>query len=173
VNRSELVRTAMIWDAVAGQAIARARVAREELADQAKAELAEQGTAVTWRLLELATVTLPVSHETIVVNDRDALLKWTKARHPDEVEHIEQVRAAFLIALPLRCHADADYVCDNETGEVVPGLVLRAGGQPGTLSIRALPDAKRVLADVASNVLESIAAAMTEPHDEIPDGGTP
>lgn len=160
MNRAETVRQALIWEAAARKAYARAAVWRGQLDADARAELAEQGTAPTWRLPQLATVTLPVSQESIVVSDAEALTKWVQANHPDEVETVTRVRPAFEQRLLAEAEPDGDVVTDGE-GTVVPGLSVRPGGVPQSLRFVPTRDAKQVLGEAAEQVLARVAEALS------------
>lgn len=162
-SRADLLRSVLIWEQVAKRARTLAAGMRGRLDEQARAELATQGTAPTWRLPDLATVTLPVSRETIVVDDEAALLKWAKERMPDAVETIEQLRPRAVNDLMARAQIAAGGVVCLDDGEIVPGLGVRAGGQPGSLSIRATAEAKAVVEMAATNVLDAVASALGEP----------
>jgi hypothetical protein len=168
MNRAELVRTVLVWQTVADRARDRAAIARTALTEQARDEWSVQGVAPTWRMPDLATVTLPVSHESITVTDVEALTKWVAQRYPEEIERIERIREAFLSVLPGRLRADGGVVCDPGTGEIVPGVGVRAGGVPGTLSVRPTADARAVLVAAAEDILVAVGAALDEPHDEQP-----
>lgn len=170
MNRADLVRSALVWEQVAAEARRRAGEAREQLAADARAELSEQGTAPTWRMPDLATVTLPVSKESVTLADIDALTKWAAERYPSEVEMVAQIRPAWIAAIPQWTTVEGDVVCDAATGEIVPGLAVRPGGQPGALTIRASTAAKAVLAAGVEDIVAAVAGALSEPHDERPDG---
>lgn len=166
MNRADMTRQALIWDAVAVEARRRSGIYRDQLADAARTELAEQGVAPTWRLPDLATVTLPVSRETAYVADLEALTKWAAARHPAEME--ETLRPAFVAALLSRLATADGIAVDHETGEVIPGVGVRPGGQPGSLTIKATAAAKPVVAHAVEDIVSAVAGALDEPHEEQP-----
>lgn len=161
MTRADLVRTVLVWEAVARQANAKAAEAREQLSADARAELEEQGTAPTWRLPDLATITLPVTKRAIVVADADALTKWAAERRPDDVEVVTQYRPASLKALLAQVRDD-DGLTYLDGGESVPGLAVREGGQPRTLTIRPSSDAVAVLDAAAGDIVSAVAAALAE-----------
>jgi hypothetical protein len=162
-TRADLVRSILIWDRVAASAAKVAAELREQLARDARAEYAEQGTAPTWRLPDLATVTLPVSRQTVAVADQAALTAWMATRRPEQVQTVQQIRPAGLKALLGQiCVVDGDLPTLDD-GELVPGLTVRPGGQPRALTLRAAPEATAVLDAEADAVLGSIAAALGEP----------
>lgn len=158
MNRYEMIRRTLLWEQVAAAARAKAAELREELTEAARAELAEQGTAPTWRLPDLATVTLPISKESVYVSDQDAVTKWVAERHPDEIEEIVQVRPGFLMLLTGSEH-DGENVFDRH-GEVIPGLSVRPGGQPGSLAFRPSREAKAVLAAAATETVDALTEAV-------------
>lgn len=158
-----MIRQTLLWEQVAAAARAKAAKFREELTADAQVEYAEQGTAPTWRLPDIGTVSLPVSRETVYVTDEAALLAWVKVHYPEEVETQERVRPAFLGGLIGAVEPAGDVACIPLTGTVVPGLAVREGGQPGSLSFRPSPDAKRVAAAGAERLVESLESAIGQP----------
>jgi hypothetical protein len=169
MNRADQVRQALIWEAAAKRAYARAAQWKARLAADARAEFEEQGTAPTWRLPDLASVWLPVSHETVHVADPEAFAKWVQATHPGEVETVVQVRPAFQTATVQAARVDGEQVLDAE-GTVIPGLAVKAGGEPLALQMRATDGAKPVLAEAAETVLANVAAALHLPPVPDEDG---
>jgi hypothetical protein len=153
MNRAEMVRQILRWESISAAASSKAKELRAELAAQAVAEFTDQGVAPSWSIPGLGTAVLPVSKATIQVADPGALTKWAKVHHPDQVETIEQVRAVAVEAIVSRLVADETGVVDPETGELVPGLVIRPGGKPGALTLRLDSTAKReAAADAAAEV---------------------
>ena len=169
MSRADDIRLAMLWEQVARAARDRAAVHRQGLADQAAAEVAA-GVVPTWRLPDLATVTLPVSREAPIVTDPAALAAWCERHHPTEVETLRQVRASYLPALLSALECDGDVVCDPDTGEVIPGLGVRPGGQVGALSIRPAAGVRDVLAREVGGLVDALAATLGETPgtDEVP-----
>jgi hypothetical protein len=165
-----VVRQALIWEAAAKKAYARAARWREQLDADARAELAEQGTAPTWRLPDLAMVTLPVSKETVVVADLDRLAKWVQSTHPTEVETVVQVRPAFVTRLLAVARVDGELAVDGE-GTVIPGLSVRPGGVPQTLRFTPTPEARLVLGEAAERVLDLVAVSLHLPAPPLPPEG--
>lgn len=161
MNRAEMVSTILTWEAVATRAQTMAAELRGQLAEDARAELEEQGTAPSWRIADLATVTLPVSKPAVMVADPVALTKWMIARRPAEVELT--VRPASLKALLRQVGADGDLVFIPGDGEVVPGLEVRPGGQPKALTIRADPAGMAQISAEADDIMTAVAAALDEP----------
>lgn len=162
MNRADAVK-AIVWlDQVAARAKLEAAAIRAAIEADAKAELAEQGTAPTWRLPDLGTVALSVSHEAVVVADEDAFTKWVAERYPTEVVQVLRVRPAWRAGFLDRAGAYPAAVgelvaVDPETGEIVPGLVVRPGGQPVGITIRPSTEAKQVYAAVAERSLKRLA----------------
>lgn len=157
MNRTQLT-TAVIWlDAIAEAAKAKSAELRADLAADAKAEYEEQGTAPTWRIPDVATVSASVSHEAAYVDDERAFVRWVTERYPDEV--VTSVRPSWQKAFLSAATIDGDSVADRSTGEVVPGLGVREGGRLTGVSIRATSDAKGVFAAVAEHSLKELAAS--------------
>lgn len=158
MNRADTVRGVLLWEGVADAAKAKAAAFREQLNADARNEYDEQGTAPTWRLKDIGTVTLPLSTETPYVADLDALTKWAAERYPDQIETITQLRAAFVAALLARVEVDEGQVIDTTTGEIVPGVGVREGGLPKALSIRPAAAAKTVIRVAADEVVGRLEA---------------
>jgi hypothetical protein len=156
VNRFELIRRTLMWQQVAAAARAKESALRDQLTADARAEYAEQGTAPTWRLPDIGTVSLPVSKETVYVADEAALLAWVKEHYAGEVETLERVRPAFLGGLLSAVEPAGDVACVPLTGQVIPGLAVRQGGAPGSLSFRPSTLAKQVAAEGAARLVDSV-----------------
>lgn len=155
MNRTELV-TAVIWlDELAKAAKAEAAKLRADLAADACAELEEQGTAPTWRIPDVATVAASVSHAAVYVDDEDTFTAWVQKRYPTET--VVRVRPAWLAGYLQRAVGSVGVVADPDSGEVVPGLVLRRGGDFAGISIRPTSDARAVFAAVAGKSLRELA----------------
>lgn len=159
MNRTERLQEVLKLEGIAAAATTRAQYYREELAFDARDELAREGSAPTWRMPDLATVTLAVSKEVPYVKDEDALLKWCKTQYPDHVETVEKVLSSFRAHLLVRSIVSGDTVVDENTGEIIPGLGVRPGGQPGSLSIRASHAARAVFTALGEKALEDILTA--------------
>lgn len=167
MKRFEVIRQTLLWESIAAAAQAKAARLRDELNTEALAEFETHGTAPTWRPPDLATVTLPVSRDTVFVSDANALLQWVVKRHPTEVERIRQVRPGFVVALLASVdHDGRNVVSPDGSGEIVPGLAVRAGGRPGALSFRPTSHARSILAAAAEAVVDRIdieAPVVLEP----------
>lgn len=161
MNRQEAVE-AIVWlDALAAQARTEAAKYRADLLADARAEFEEQGTAPTWRIPDVATVAASVSHASVYVCDETAFTRWVAARYPTEVETIERVRAAWQAGFLVRALGSVGIVNDPETGEVVPGLAIRPGGQFAGVSIRPTAAAKEVFTALADAGLRQLAASAS------------
>lgn len=160
MNRVEMVQQILTLEAVANAAKARAEVLRLELSTAARAELEEQGTAPTWRMPELGTVQLPLSQESFSVRDPEALAAWVAKRYPTEVQTKPVVRPSFVGILLETAKSNGDAACDPETGEVIPGMAVRSGGQPQSLRVTPDRDAKAAFAAVG----ELLVARILDPE---------
>jgi hypothetical protein len=69
------------------------------------------------------------------------------------------VRPAFLAALMARLHLEGATAVDTATGEEVPGLGVRPGGVPKSLSIRPSAEASAVFGEAGRQML----ARLVEP----------
>ncbi len=166
-RREDLVARALLLDQVAAAAREESQQLRARLQEQAHSEFAAGGGAPTWRLPDLATVTLPVSQTRVVVTDEAALTKYVAARYPHNVE--PRIRPAFMKPLLEQLVTrDGDRVIDDE-GTAVPGLAVQHGGQPGSISVRPNADAKKRAAYEARVMLAAVLAAAEEPHSEDPE----
>lgn len=172
MNRAEVIRQIFLWDRVAAQAKARAGRFRAMLQAEANAEFEEQGTAPTWRLPEIASVVLPVTHTSAVVRDEKALAKWVSVRRPDEVEM--RVRSSYVEALRKGARIEGDVVMDKE-GTVIPGMAVEPGGVPRSVTLTPEAGAKVVATEAADRVLDAVAASLDLPpvpepaEAEVPD----
>lgn len=175
MNRTDRVREILRLEGLADAAKKRAAEHRAALDAEARTELEQHGTAPSWRLPDIGTVTLPLTKEAPVIADIEALTKWCLERHPDEVETVHQVRASFQAALLARVVCDGDVVVDPATGEIVPGVAVRVGGVPQSLSIRPSRTARAAYAAAAAELLDGLALLAEEvpghlePSD-VPDG---
>jgi hypothetical protein len=167
VNRTERLQEVLRLEGLAAAANARAKTFREELSAEARDELAREGSAPTWRMPDLATITLSVSKESPYVADEHQLLQWCKERHPGEVETVEQVRGAFRSKLLVDAIIDGEAVVDPATGEVVPGVGVRPGGVPQSLTIRPSHAARTVYAAMGERTLEDLLAGDAEPQGHL------
>lgn len=134
----------MRLEGLATAATAAARALRDELDTEARDEYARTAAAPTWRMSDLGTATLPITKEAVAVADINALLAWTRERHPEQIRTVEEVEPAFQSWLIANCVRADGAAVHPETGEVVPGLTVRPGGVPRSLSWRPEP-ATRVL----------------------------
>lgn len=157
MNRAEMTRRVLLLEAAAAQLVTRAKTIRDELNADARAEFEEQGSAQTWRF-DIGTWSQGISKEAPTVSDSAALAGWVKQRYPSEV--LEVVNPAFQKALLARLSPVGEVVSDPATGEVVPGLGVRPGGQP--LSLRFTPngDAQAVALEAAGQLVEQVAGAL-------------
>lgn len=167
MSRADMVKNILVLEEFAAEAKKLAAVQRLQLDEQARKELAEHGTAPTWRMPEIAQVVLPLSKQKIEVSNPEQLLAWVQHRHPGEVETVTTtaIRASFLTVLTggSALKVDGDVVVDPDTGEIVPGLSVRKGGQPGTLRITAEPGVRAVVGAAVAEMLGTAHAAIAGP----------
>jgi len=157
VTRTELTQ-AIIWlDQVAAKAKEESAKLRSDLAVDARAEFVEQGTAPTWRIPDVATITASVTHESVGVADDAAFVSWVAVRYPTEVETVTVVRPAWRAYLLTQAVVNGEVACLPDTGEVVPGLSVRAGGDFAGIAIRATAAAKAAFGAVAGEALRQMA----------------
>lgn len=163
MNRTERLQEVLRLEGLAAAASARAKTYRDELSLEARDELAREGSAPTWRVTDLATITLAVSKETPYILDDYLLLQWCKDRYPEHVETVEQVKGAFRSRLLVEAIISGDSVVDGATGEVVPGAAVRPGGVPQSLTIRPSHAARSVYAAMGERTLEDLLATAPVP----------
>jgi hypothetical protein len=167
MNRTDRAREIARREALGAAWAASAKTLRQELAAEAVAEFEEHGNGVTWTMRDLGRITLPLTEEAAYITDIGHLLKWAKERHPENVETVEQVRAAFQSWLIGNATvAEGGVAVHPETGEVIPGMGVREGGQPKSLSITIARDAKALLASYAER---EVAQSLHAEFGEVPD----
>jgi hypothetical protein len=162
MSRQEDISHILLWEQLAAKAKAKANAIREQLAEDARAELKEQGTAPTWKVHEVGVVTLSVSHETVYVRDEAALLDWVRHYDGDGIERTERVKPAFLGALLDAVAHDGEAVFTPD-GTVVSGLGVRPGGLPLALSFRPTHDARQVAGAVADKLIGEFEQQLSGP----------
>lgn len=167
MNRADVIRQILLWERVAEQATARAAVFRQQLQADAAAEFDEQGTAPSWRLPDVAQVVLPVSRTAPVVADHEALAKWVSLVRPAEVEL--RVRPAYVKALRDAARVEGDVVIDKD-GTVIPGMEVRPGGNPGSVTLTPESAGKEAAVEAAGRVLDLVAVSL---HLPAPDFAAP
>lgn len=124
---------------------------------------AEEGSADTWRLPGgLVTANLSTGGAEIV--DRPAFLSWLALRHPTEVERklirvtevrndrwLKQLLGRLVPMDPEELEPGEGTPCVEDSGEIIPGVVWRAGDRLVSVSIRPDADITRRLAAVATD----------------------
>lgn len=161
MNRLDATREVLILEAAATQLRERAKAVRLNLDADARAELAEHGSAPTWRLADLGTWSLPVSKDAVYVADDAALLAWVKeepTRLDEVVESVERVKPWYVAELLRMARVVDGYAIDDD-GTVIPGLGVRPGGVPQTLRFKPSSDALAVVDQAAAQVAGQV---MTE-----------
>jgi hypothetical protein len=168
MNRADVIRQILLWERVAEQATARAAAFRQQLQANAVAELTEQGTAPSWRSPEVGLVFLPVSKTAPVVTDHEALAKWVSLTRPSEVEM--RVRPAYVKALRDGARIEGDVVTDRD-GTVIPGMEVRPGGNPGSVTFTPETPAREAAAEAAGRVLDLVAVSLHLPPPDFDADG--
>jgi hypothetical protein len=159
VNRTELVTRIVFFDQIAARAKEAAQALRNDLTADARAEFEEQGTAPTWRIPEVATVATAVTHEAPGLADEAAFVAWVRERYPTEVETVHRARPAWMAPFLASLAASGDDAVDTSTGEVVPGITMRPGGNFAGVSIRPTAQGKAIIGAVAGAALEKVTAS--------------
>lgn len=158
MSRLDDLREVLWLEALASEALAEAGKRRAKLQLDAEAEYKRDGHAGTWNFPEIAKVILPVSRTAVVVTDAAKFQRWVEDYHPAEIVTTSEVRPSFQKNLIENvADSDGDVVFMPGSGEVIPGLGVRAGGTPRAITIKAEPGAKEVLALSAAEGLKRIA----------------
>lgn len=167
IDPEAATKAVVMLEQLAAAAKSRAGVLREQLGEYARAEHARTNAGVTWRYPDLASVVLPITEQTAVVSDPDALLEWVARNQPDQVEHIERVRKAFVdYLINFSVCEDGRVLLD---GEEIPGMAVRPGGVPLSLAIRVGKGAKQLFPQLADEALRQLAAGPLAPVLAIPE----
>lgn len=89
---------------------------------------AEPGNRTPWRVDGQPVGTVAVTEGAVRarVADSDALLRWVRANHPEEIREVPEIRAAYLAKLLDDAKAAGEPI-DTTTGESVPGLLVDVG----------------------------------------------
>lgn len=157
MNRQQTLQALAWLQQISARAKAEADNLKQQLADEARAEFEEQGTAPTWRFPDVGRVSTAVSRPAVSVSDEEAFTKWVRARYAHECEVVTRVKPAWQADFLERVSASADVACDPDTAEVVPGLTIRRGGTFVGVSVTFEPAAKAVFAAVADKALRLAA----------------
>lgn len=137
---------------------------RKALADLAEEEF-RAGTLPTWRMQDVGRVQASVTAWTAQVSDMNAFTKWVGERYPTELMDVVQVRASWMNSFLDNAgyDTDGDVIFDPASGEVVPGLSLRRGGQFKGISIYAHDDTKAAMAAIAEAELRDFLNQVEAP----------
>jgi hypothetical protein len=141
-SRRERFHYVMRLEGLASAAKAAADKVRADLDEEARTEFQRTGAAPTWRMADIGIAALPVTKEAVVVSDVQALLGWCRANRPEQIRTVEEIEPAFEAWLLQNCVVSGNKAVHPETGEVMPGLAVRPGGQPRSLSFRPDPGVK-------------------------------
>lgn len=161
MNRADLTKQVLLFEQLAAAAKAKAAVARQQLDEQAREELATQGMAPTWRLPQVGTISLPVSQESIYIADGNALMDWLERNQPAAINRIRAINPQWQAKLEKSFVIAGDAVVDSSTGEVVPGYGVRRGGLAMALRIVPSGEAKAMAREYAEGLLERFEATLT------------
>lgn len=165
LTRAQLAEQVGYYKALAEQAGKAEKRYRAALTAQAEAEY-RQGTAATWRIPGIGTVSTSIVNDAVVVDDEAALLAWVEKHEPDHVETRKQVAAVYLNALLKNARIDEETgALVNAAGDPVPGLKLVPGGQFKGISFLFADGAKAAYADVAADALSRVALRPEVPAE--------
>lgn len=169
MNIAEETRNIIALEALAEHAKSLAAEKRAGIDAEARRQLTESGVAPSWAVPELAKVTLALSKTATVVTDTAKLTAWMEDRYPARVETIRRIREPFLTQFLKTLAVSGDQAVDRETGEIVPGVTVRKGGQPVHLSIKAEPEVKQAMAETVAALMASAHPAIVgAPQSELP-----
>lgn len=150
------VRNILVLEAFAAEATRIAADRRAALNETARRHLEAEGVAPSWTLPGIAKVGLSFSKPATVVADAAKLTAWIIAKRPELTEQITRVRPAEQAAFIAGLDTQDGVPVDRETGEIVPGVEVRPGGQPKSLNV--VPDAE-VKATLSGQVAQMLATA--------------
>jgi hypothetical protein len=162
---------------------AAAQALHEALNADARSEWEDNGSAPTWRLI-FATVSASLSHDRVVIEDRERFMAWMKGRYPTEVVekcHLTTRSQEWLDRLlenmagmvePVPGKPGEYRVVDSE-GSEVPGVTFAPGGAYQSVSVTPLPATRRAIAAAATayargvdpNALDTIIRPAVEGSD--------
>lgn len=158
MNVEDATRRVMLFEAARDQFEALAKTVRADLYAAAVAQYAESRSPVTWRPPDLGTWSQVVSKDAPVVLDRVAFVAWCKDRYPTAV--VEAIVPAFEKALMGRLSPVGEGVVDPATGEIVPGLGVRHGGESKTIRFLPSGDAQAVADQHAAALVAKVTAEL-------------
>lgn len=169
-------RTILLLEAFADEARRLASERRAALTVRARKQLETEKIAPAWHLPQVAKVTLGVTKAAAFIADAAKFAAWVAARFPDQME--QTIRPAFSDQLLKSLALEGESAVHLETGEIVPGIAVRKGGQPANLSVKPEPGIKHELAATVARMLatahpEIVATdkALPAPNDPwIPSG---
>lgn len=160
------VRNILILEAFATEATKLAAIRRRSLDERARKQLNEEGIAPSWELPNVAKVTLALTKQALFVADVDKLTAWMGARRPEAVEQVAQLKPGAAAQLVGTLIIDGDVAVDPETGEIVPGIGVRKGGQPKSLSVVQADGVKAVVAAQVAQMLTTAHPAIAGPVEQ-------
>lgn len=159
MNRADIIARTIWLKQLAAAALQARDVLVDQLNTEAKAEFDEKGYASTWKIKGMASVTQPVSNDTIEVVDEPAFRAWIAKRYPTEVETITQVRPAWRTnVLENLARVAEDGVICLDDGEVIPGVKQQKGGAFLGISVTPEKGARAAFSAVANATLLELAA---------------
>lgn len=160
-SRADTLKRIMILERFAAEANQIAAAHRRRLNDEAVKELKTTGAAPSWTIPALGKATLGLTKTSTHVEDMDALTRWVEHDYPGEVETVttRKIKPGFLAQLLTECSVHEGVVIHTPTGVIVPGMAVRKGGQPTTITIT--PD-KQVKKDMAVMVRQMLDTAHPE-----------
>lgn len=162
------VRNILILEAFATEATRIAATKRIALNEQARQQLETEGVAPSWTLPGVAKVGLSFTKQAAAVTDMVKLTDWMVAKHHDLTETIVQIRPTQLTRFLAELSTEDGVPVDKETGEIVPGITIRPGGQPKSLSVIPDPGVKVTISDQVAQMLATAHPAVTGAPDSAP-----
>lgn len=157
MNRQQTLQALAWLQQIQARAKQEADTLKQQLAEEARAEFEEQGTAPTWRFPDVGRVSTSVSHAAVYVKDEAAFREWVAKRYPDEIVTRQEVGASWQASFLSGVETTGVLVADPATAERVPGLDIRPGGTFTGVTVTFEPTAKKVFAAVADKALRLAA----------------
>lgn len=153
LDRDEALVLARTLDELAAMVTARANEVRAAVDEQMRAEFKAHRSVATWRA-SMGTIVGQLSQTRIDVADEDAFVAHVGAARPTEVveKTVRSVRPAYHKAYLDGLQVRDGLAVDPGTGEIVPGLSVRPGGEYRGVQLRPNDIAKQAAVDSAEEL---------------------
>jgi hypothetical protein len=169
MNRANRAEQVAFYRALAEQAKAMADQYEAAFASGIGDEYRAEGTAPTWRVKDLVTISGRVTNAAVRISNPGDFLAWVKAHRPEDVETIERVKPAVQSAILKGCHpGDDDTSVVTAGGDEIAGVEWMPGGVFQGVSFKFDPSAKEAYAELARTALDQLTLSPAGPEQPIP-----